>query len=847
MKTIAKMKSGERGSALLIGLMVVAGLSFLGLGFVAISETESAISVNQRNAAQVESVAESGVRAVVEWFQNPQSSASAGIMPLLNEADKNAMKKERFLVGGIFGVGSTGALTSIGRYEQQTNAEFFCCDRPYKPLAVDRLFGSDDAPDIVIDRTTSTTSATVAVEGVNYTGTFLQRFNSVMIPTGSDVRITRIEIYGPPMLSGVRNANNFWQSGDRYGLATIRVTAEKFRSVSDANASIDPTATAPDPVSRRIVRAVISEWPFPGPQGPIQSNANIQTGGSVQVHWGKITAQQTMFIKRALSGLPWFNAHHRLTFEHGYDSAKPWAAVRAYQVGEVVTPTDPLRAGRHDYMCVVAGTSGAIPPTWTEDFATNITDGTVQWRVKNKVQHRTQSLDIRDQENWLYTILGKQVDDPWIEARARGAITNANATPGNPHPFKYTGTAQLEFDESAGQAGLSNWFQLQTTTDTGFPFNLKEVVFPRIDYQFWKELALNGRGTEGVYYLKWVAGENYTDGRQTKNFAQWTDIEAGAQPGFYFFDTRNGQNPQVTGGSAFLTPAVDVNSSDSSNTWTMQGFIYLNSTNFGTQGIRGVGGYYNFPGEPFRDIGFYEVNPSTMRLIRDNPSAVYPTPFNHVIKPGTEGNRTWDYQDLNGNDVFDLKLIQREINASNTPGELPVRTEWVPIPFFDGCTTFGQSGACSEPHEPYINLIYPATACCGGGSEPNPLTIGWQDPANQTRRPKKRRADDTVPPNPCANSADFPLCTSNSYDRDGFLDNWSAAQDAPVLDGVFYNEGAFDPTGNARYFGSLLIKGDVDSNGTNEVWFDERLVKDEWPPRDWPFPRVVITALQTEN
>ena len=38
----------QRGSALLASLMVVVGLSLLGLAFVAISETESAISINER-------------------------------------------------------------------------------------------------------------------------------------------------------------------------------------------------------------------------------------------------------------------------------------------------------------------------------------------------------------------------------------------------------------------------------------------------------------------------------------------------------------------------------------------------------------------------------------------------------------------------------------------------------------------------------------------------------------------------------------------------------------------------------------------------------------------------------
>jgi signal transduction histidine kinase len=52
--------SDQQGSALLVALMVMAGLSLLGLAFVAISETESAIAVNQRNYVQSQAAAEAG-------------------------------------------------------------------------------------------------------------------------------------------------------------------------------------------------------------------------------------------------------------------------------------------------------------------------------------------------------------------------------------------------------------------------------------------------------------------------------------------------------------------------------------------------------------------------------------------------------------------------------------------------------------------------------------------------------------------------------------------------------------------------------------------------------------------
>src|SRR5436305_12920561 len=64
-------RKNNRGSALLVSLMVMVGLSLLGLGFVAISETESTIAKNQSQALQTLTIAEAGAKMAVEWFQDP--------------------------------------------------------------------------------------------------------------------------------------------------------------------------------------------------------------------------------------------------------------------------------------------------------------------------------------------------------------------------------------------------------------------------------------------------------------------------------------------------------------------------------------------------------------------------------------------------------------------------------------------------------------------------------------------------------------------------------------------------------------------------------------------------------
>src|SRR5438874_8151835 len=79
-------RRSDRGSALLVSLMVIVGLSLLGLGFVAISETESAIAKNEQNALQTQAIAEAGAKMVVEWFQDPLWGETNAAMPKNSDA-----------------------------------------------------------------------------------------------------------------------------------------------------------------------------------------------------------------------------------------------------------------------------------------------------------------------------------------------------------------------------------------------------------------------------------------------------------------------------------------------------------------------------------------------------------------------------------------------------------------------------------------------------------------------------------------------------------------------------------------------------------------------------------------
>ncbi len=66
---------GERGSALVIAVLVIVIMMLLGLAFMLAGETESKIARNQRDAAQAGFLAEGAVRMVKKWFDAPDRGA----------------------------------------------------------------------------------------------------------------------------------------------------------------------------------------------------------------------------------------------------------------------------------------------------------------------------------------------------------------------------------------------------------------------------------------------------------------------------------------------------------------------------------------------------------------------------------------------------------------------------------------------------------------------------------------------------------------------------------------------------------------------------------------------------
>lgn len=713
----------SRGSALLMSLVIMVGLSLLGLGFVAISETESAIALNERHAAQTQAIAETGARAVVEYFQDPRWARLENFLPANSDTliASGGFKRQR-VVGTYTGVYRPGS------------SSLLLLDRPYRPDEFNRFYGDDATADLEFNRTNAATQLTNINNAL---------FGGDRLDWG---RIQEIKIYAPPIIGGTLTSG-YWVGGDRYGYATIKITAEKWSRQSGGTL-----------LSRRVVRIVVGEFPLPVPGGPVQSQASVAFGGTADVHWGDVTSFGNLTSGGASmpnSTFPWANPYERPAFEYAYDS-------------------------------VVFGA------------------GT----------------------NYLIELLGKTYEDPWFGTRSQG--TNSICAP------NCGGYASTVEETDVDYASFEN------QTSNTYPTS-KLVTFPDIRYDIWKKIATASRGMKGIYYFTYDStascdrppcfrknGVGAAD-----DFGHWVNTLGGANlgAGLYFFDTTNGQRPN---GTTNLTPAVDLNSSSFDDPFRMEGFIYLNALGYGSSGIGSCcpSTGFNMPAEIYRDIGY--------RPIDGSGNFLADPPFKGV------SNGIWDFQDVNNNGTFDLVLSAATITPASTPAYGGTTATTHTVKTWDPATC--SPGTCSEPHEPYINFVYPPVTSPDGA-----VVARWEPSGSQTRRPKKRDVTQATCTNAaagtfaasCSTQCDDE-CTSNKYDgprSNNPNDSGAIVNLSVLLDGILFNEGTYSSTGNADYYGALLVRGAASGTGTPVIWFNERLLKGEPPPN---FPRVMIYSMESD-
>ena len=843
-----RIRRDNRGSALLVSLMVIVGLSLLGLGFVAISETETAIAKNQQSVLQTQAVAEAGAKLVVEWFQDPVWAQNIGGMPSNDPA-----------VNSKLAASKTIRVSDVNTGVYKPDAKIRLLEKPYRPRFENRFYGDENSADLIFNRTTDITT--------------IDKVNGLLLgTTPDDIRngeITEIKLFAPPMVGGTLDPNGtatnadgtpqqFWVGGQRFGVATIKVTAMMFRDRTLTGAARMAPANV---LATHAVRLVVGEIPLPIPGGPIQSNTSISFGGDFIVHWGNETSTGTLTNKRNPTSLPWANAYERPHYEHGYEPGTTLSQVVINSGGSgYATPpavsfgspgtgaiaTAVVAGGAVTAVNIVArgtGYSTSLLPTVTFTggggslASGRAIVGAEVWPVNGATF---------DTFNYFNEVLDKTFQDPWFGSRAVGdnMADGATAVNVNPQCYPYSDT-----NNEISAANATYFFQWQDKNN--YPLK-KKVLFPKISYDFWKRIASQGKGYKGIYYFQFAAGGGYKKNGlgATNPEVYWANMNpagTGAKlgPGVYFFDTVGAVNPQSLTGiarAAQLTPAESWNSAAFGGKFLMSGFIYSNNKSWGTSGVGSDETTVDatFPGEPYRDIGYPKW---------DIAANAWNTTCGGSICVGGAGDGSFSYQDLNGNGKFDVVTMKANAWTSFDPGAIShfntsapyayVPKVWksvaqatadygapctVPAASYNG--TNPAPSDCSEPHEPYLNFQYTAVST-------NSIKVGWYDNVGQPFL--KKTASVT-----CTSASSQSDCTSNAYDLDGAYTPIDV-----ILDGIFYNEGDYASTGNSAYYGSLLIQGNVTGTGTPDIWFDEKLIKGTWAPPN--MPRVIVYNEQTDE
>lgn len=281
MKSNLKPRSAQRGSALVIALLVTVVLGLLGVSFLWMAETENRIAQNERRSAQAFYAAQSTVRVVKRWFDFPGGGLA---LPAVADVDRTQRRilDETDPYDSNDVTAADGVLGSAPYYKQgvdlDANALDDLFDRPYRGGVLHAFLGTEDGPDIVIDEANAPSAA------------YLRALEQTILPgyPGDNlaVRIARIDLFAPPYI----RSGSGWR---RYGVATVRVVARLFNVATQRV------------VAEREIRAVVSEIPYRGAYGPLHSCAGLTlTGAPMTVHWGAITSAQDMRLAVTLGDLP---------------------------------------------------------------------------------------------------------------------------------------------------------------------------------------------------------------------------------------------------------------------------------------------------------------------------------------------------------------------------------------------------------------------------------------------------------------------------------------------------------------------------------------------------------------
>ena len=353
MKTTVKSSPRrEEGSALILAALVTVILSLLGLSYTMMAQTENTIAENERNSAAALYAAEAGARLVVGWFNDP--TASGFLVPATTDMDRTKRVFDHdgnSATARVLGVAGTAG-NPIYKDSNFTLSKVL--DRPYRSALAETFLGIETGTD---------PDVTFAGKGpdVIINQSHLDTINNTLFPLFPSpnlrARITRIEIYAPPILLIGGGAT-------RMGIATVKVTAGIIQY---------PGTTAERVVATRIAKAVVNEVPIPGPVGPLQSCASLNYTGSFDIHWGTGSAMTTADVPashdtKSKTGMPYALDDPFTFINSGGNTLATWAA--AHNGDQVDDPWFKFIAGGAIVEAAAAAINTPQPYPWASSHTT---------------------------------------------------------------------------------------------------------------------------------------------------------------------------------------------------------------------------------------------------------------------------------------------------------------------------------------------------------------------------------------------------------------------------------------------------------------------------------------------
>lgn len=460
-----RARERERGSALVIAVLVTVILTLLGVSFLLMGETENKIAENEKLSAQALYFAEAGTRQVKRWFDRPRGTT--GYNWNLHNPPMNVLQRDLRMLDPD-GPGPTApqltdgdAAGALPQYKQGVNlngdAYEDVFDRPYRPTPLHMFMGTAEGPDIRIDRANSSAAKT-------FLDTLSERLMANFPAPAANIaaRVSRIDVYSPPYLDIGGN----WT---RYGVATVAVTAQIVKTEN----SVERV------VAQRTIRAVLNETPYPGPFGPLHSCDMLNWNGSFKVHWGAATAKGP-----SPSDIP---SNISSKFDESISRLKPAnGKVEAYYNGDSTSFTTMKTS--------LEGASRAIPDPWFRFIAGGDVD---DWPSADDQYELPDTSDYVDYSNIFRNVAN--VGCPDFDYDTWKTI----ATSGSSDVYYYTWVSGENFRLNG--TGPSTNFADITGGKTGlYFFDTKNAQKPLDDYSnLTPEIQVTGgwQGFRGFMYL----------------------------------------------------------------------------------------------------------------------------------------------------------------------------------------------------------------------------------------------------------------------------------------------------------------------------------------------------------